>query len=124
MHDVQTSDEVTILKGRPRLTLDEIARLAEAPLREAGAERAIVFGSWARGDADGFSDLDLVVVAKCELPPLERGLRFGRLVDVIPLGVDLLVYTPEEFARGMRDRYGIFDAITREGVTIYPRSDR
>ena len=64
----------------------------------ARAKRAIVFGSVARGDADAWSDLDLVVIADTARPFLERHRDFGGLWDVWPR-LDLLVYTPEEFAR-------------------------
>ncbi len=116
-------DDVHILEAERRYTLEELARRAVAPLRAAGAERAVVFGSWARGTADGFSDLDLAVVLETDLPRPERARAFAALLDALPVGVDLLVYTPEEFAHGLRDRYGVFDAIAREGVTIYARSE-
>jgi predicted nucleotidyltransferase len=115
-------DEVTILRSPRRQTLDELARLAEGPLRAAGAERAVVFGSWARGTADGYSDLDLAVVLETDLPRLERGQLLAGLVEALPVGVDILIYTPGEFARGMETRLGVFDAIAREGITIYARS--
>jgi hypothetical protein len=51
------------------------------------------------------------VVLETDLPRLERPRLLLGLIDVLPLGVDLLVYTPEEFAKGLRDRYGVFDAI-------------
>jgi predicted nucleotidyltransferase len=114
-------DEVIILRAPARYTLEELARLAGEPLRAAGAERAVVFGSWARGTSDAWSDLDLVVVLRTELPLLERGALLSELVRALPVGVDLLVYTPEEFARGLAERYGVFDAIAREGVTIHAR---
>ena len=81
----------------------------------------MVFGSWARGVADGFSDLDLAVVIDTLLPPLERGHLLRGVVEALPVGVDLLVYTPAEFDRGVDEGYGVFDAIAREGVTIYAR---
>jgi predicted nucleotidyltransferase len=82
----------------------------------------VAFGSWARGTADGFSDLDLAVVLDTPLPRLERGHLLRGVVEALPVAVDLLVYTPAEFARGLEERYGVFDAIGREGVTIYARS--
>lgn len=89
--------------------------------RAAEVRRAVVFGSWARGEADGFSDLDLTVVAETTLPRVERGLILaGKLDKALPVVVDLLVYTPEEFARGEADGLGLFDALAREGVEIYP----
>lgn len=116
------SEDVTVLRAPARHSLEELARLARRPLEAAGAERAVAFGSWARGVADGYSDLDLAVVLETPLPPLERGRLLHDLVEALPVGVDLLVYTPEEFERGLRERRGVFDAIAREGVTIFARS--
>jgi predicted nucleotidyltransferase len=114
-------DEVTILRAPARATLAELTRLAAGPLARAGAERAVVFGSFARGDADGYSDLDLVVVLATDLPFVERGRLLGELVAALPLHVEILVYTPEEYARGMERGFGVFDALRREGVTIHER---
>lgn len=111
--------DVTILKKEAALDLGEIARRIERPLKEGGAERAVAFGSYARGEADGFSDLDLAVVLETDLPFLERAGLLHEVLTALPIGVDLLVYTPEEFRRGMERRRGIFDAIAREGVTIH-----
>jgi hypothetical protein len=44
------------------------------------------------------------------------------VVEALPVGVDLLVYTPAEFACGLDERFGVFDAIAREGVAVYARS--
>jgi predicted nucleotidyltransferase len=118
------ADPVTILRAPPRHTLAELTERARRPLEAAGAERAVVFGSWARGTADAWSDLDLAVVLETPLPPLERGGLLKELVDALPVGDDLLVYTPEEFARGLEERYGVSDAIAREGVTLYARPGR
>lgn len=105
-------------------SLEDLTRIAAGPLEAAGVERAVVFGSWARGAADGFSDLDLAVVLRTDLPRIERWRLLSGLLDALPVTVDLLVYTPEEFERGLRAGLGVFDAIAREGVTIYARSGR
>jgi predicted nucleotidyltransferase len=118
------SDEVIVLRAPARVTLAEFAERARAPLEEAGAERAVAFGSWARGEADAWSDLDLVVVLDTDLPFVERGNRLAKLVEALPVAVDLLVYTRAEFARGMAERRGVFDALAREGVTLYERPPR
>lgn len=66
---------------------------AHAPLR------VIVFGSYARGDADEGSDLDLLVIER-EVPNKgEEMLRLNRAIGWIGKGVDVLVYSEEDFAR-------------------------
>lgn len=77
--------------------IDEAVRravtAAHAPLR------VIVFGSYARGDADEGSDLDLIVVER-EIPSKgEEMLRLNRAIGWIGKGVDVLVYSEEDFAR-------------------------
>jgi predicted nucleotidyltransferase len=115
--------EVTILQSPATYTLAELAQIAAEPLWRCGAERAIAFGSYARGAADGYSDLDLVVVLRTPRPQAERWPLLRELLDALPVPVDLLVYTPEELALGMEQRIGIFDAITREGVLLYVRPE-
>lgn len=115
-------EEVIILRKPAEYTLDELAQKAAGPLAASGAERAVAFGSWAAGTADGYSDLDLVVVLETDLPRLERGRLLAELIEALPVAVDLLVYTPEEFTRGIAAKIGVFDAIAREGATIYARS--
>ena len=65
-------------------------------VRRYGAEKAIVFGSSARGDADQYSDIDLIVVKRTD-----RGFvdRLADVVDCIKpdFALDVFVYTPEEF---------------------------
>jgi predicted nucleotidyltransferase len=61
--------------------------------------RVIVFGSYARGDADEGSDLDLMVIER-EVPNKgEEMLRLNRAIGWIGKGVDVLVYSEEDFVR-------------------------
>jgi len=61
--------------------------------------RIFVFGSYARGDADEGSDLDLLVIER-EVPDKEgEYLKLHRAVGSIGVGVDVLVFSQEEFER-------------------------
>ena len=111
--------DVAVLKLPRPCGFGELRRKAVPLLRSAGVRRAIVFGSWARGEADGFSDLDLAVVMSTDLPRVERGrVLTERLEAALPTTVDLLVYTPEEFEAGAEAGVGVFHALNREGVDI------
>jgi len=62
-----------------------------------GAQRAYLFGSRARGEADPWSDIDVIVVAPTERTPVERFRDYLPAIVAAGVGVDLFVYTPEEF---------------------------
>ena len=96
--------------------LDELRRRLAPHLRRA--RKAIVFGSVARGTADEWSDLDLVVVAETPRPFLERYRDFQGIYDVWRR-LDLLVYTPAEFADMQREGRPFIDHVLREGVVIH-----
>lgn len=83
----------------------------------AGAQRAVLFGSYARGTADAASDLDLLIVCETERAFLERFRLFPEILEAFP-GAELLVYTPSEL-EAMRARGGFVAQVEREGLVLY-----
>ena len=71
-------------------------------LRSYGINEAYLFGSWGRGEADECSDIDLIVVAQSKRPFVERFRDYPELWMSAPTGIDLLIYTTEEFAMQRR----------------------
>jgi predicted nucleotidyltransferase len=114
--------DTLVVRAPARFTLDEVRDRIAPALRAAGAVRAVAFGSYARGTADGFSDLDLAVVLDTDRPRLERPSLLEELYRALPVGLDLLVFTPAEFERGLRRRFGVFERLADEGVTVYART--
>ena len=111
---------VTIVRRPAEWSLADLAQLAAGPLEAAGAERAVAFGSYARGVADAWSDLDLAVVLDTDLARIERGSLLADLHDAMPVPLDVLVFTPSEFARGVAAGLDLFAAMAAEGKTIFP----
>jgi len=68
-------------------------------LREHNARAAYVVGSLARGEADAWSDVDLMIVAPSTRPAVERFKDYLPAILASTRPVDLFVYTPEEFER-------------------------
>ena len=85
--------------------------------RLAGAKRALVFGSVARGEADEWSDLDIVVIAETDKAFFERFRDFGGLYEVWPR-LDLLVYTSAEFERMVAEGNPFLLRVLEEGMEV------
>ncbi len=93
----------------------ELERIVRA-LPGLGVRRALLFGSLARGDVRRQSDLDLILIVDPGEPFVERCSRFYQAL-IPSVGMDLLVYTPEEF-EAMRERPFLRRAL-REAKVIY-----
>lgn len=82
--------------------------------------RAGYFGSYARGDWGVGSDLDLIVIVRRSDQPFgERAQAWDTLN--LPVPVDLLVYTQDEW-QSLLERGARFpQVVEREAVWVYPR---
>ncbi len=77
------------------------------------------FGSYARGDWGVGSDLDLVVVVKDSDLPFERRSAQWDTTS-LPVPVDLLVYTQEEW-QSLLTREPLNGKLIREIIWLHPR---
>jgi len=95
--------------------------MTEILIREYQPEKLILFGSVAQGDIHEWSDLDLVVIKKTEQPLLERIEEVLRLIRP-KVGLDVLVYTPEEVEDLVDERrVFVLDEIIYKGAVAYER---
>ncbi len=85
-------------------------------LAERGATLVVAFGSFARDDVGIASDLDMIAVMESDLPFIERLDVLYRAISPA-VGLDLLVYTPEEFEH-MRERAFVRHALA-EGRVLH-----
>jgi predicted nucleotidyltransferase len=100
---------------RQRRLQAELERIVRA-LPGLGVRRAILFGSLARGDIGGQSDLDLIFIVETQERFPERCRRFYEALEP-RVGMDILVYTPTEF-EAMRDGPFLRHAL-REAKVVY-----
>ncbi len=98
----------------------KIQRLLAA-LKPYEPEQIYIFGSWARGEDDDLSDLDVVVIKETRLPFFERLLTVAKLFPEDLGAVDPLVYTPAEFAAMLQRGNALAETVVAEGCLIYGR---
>jgi predicted nucleotidyltransferase len=84
-----------------------------------GVKRISLVGSYARGRADLFTDLDILVVMDTDLSFIDR-LRMLYPLLALPVDLDLLCYTPDELKR-MEER-PFMKHLRREEVVLYETS--
>ena len=108
----------------PVMTTAEAAKIEMLleSLRRAGPICVYLFGSWARGEQDEASDLDVVVIMRTDLPFLERALPLCRDFPLELGAVDLLVYTPEEWQEMQRDGNVFVENVLEEGLLIHAQT--
>jgi predicted nucleotidyltransferase len=91
--------------------------------REFGAEKVVLFGSYARGTVTEDSDVDLLVVVRFEGRSVDKSVEI-RMKLRPAFAVDLLVRTPEN----VRERLAMGDGFMREilgqGKVLYEADRR
>ena len=97
--------------------------ILEAAQRAATAAsspaRIMLFGSYARSDADEGSDLDLLVIEHCVIDKAAEYLKLHRAIGALGVGVDVVVMSVQEFDRRSQVPGTIPYWATKEGRLIY-----
>lgn len=99
--------------------IDAARRAATAA---SSPSQIILFGSYARGDADEGSDLDLLVIEREVTDKAAEYLKLHRAVGSLGVGVDVLVFSREEFERRSQVPGTLPYWAKREGKLVYDAS--
>ena len=92
-------------------TLERILRALEAHYQP---EQVIVFGSLASGHITETSDLDLLIVKETDKRFFERTKEVVKICDY-DIGVDFLIYTPQELREAAKINPFVRDEILSKG---------
>ena len=98
----------------------ELARVVSA-LRAWGADRVVLYGSYARGDFHKDSDVDLLIVKNTEERFIDR-IASALAVTGARIPVEPIVYTPAELEQMRARRSGLLAETEREGKVLYERN--
>ena len=108
--------------GKPTHEGEELLQTIATRIAEAiRPQKIILFGSWARGERDPHSDIDLLVIQESDPPRPQRYAQVRRLFWGMGIPMDILVYTPEEFARYQSVPGSFTHTVAREGRVLYAR---
>ena len=100
---------------------DWLPEIVNRLVREFDPLKIILFGSHARGEANMYSDLDLLVVLRSVSPKRREVVEMRRALGDLPVSKDVIVTTPEEIDR-RGDLVGtVLRPALREGRVLYER---
>ena len=102
-----------------RALADALQAIVVALARSPQVERAILFGSYAEGRRDLFTDLDILIVMESPLDFVTRTAQMYRYLSSTTVDLDLIIYTPEELERN-RER-GFIRQVLKTGKIIYEK---
>jgi predicted nucleotidyltransferase len=114
------SPEDARAEARRALLERELNRWLPLLIKHEQPDKIILFGSYCAGRIGEWSDLDMVVVKETDASFLDRTRQVLALLRP-RVGVDVLVYTPEEFAQLSQDRAFLREEIVAKGKVIYER---
>ena len=85
-------------------------------------EKIILFGSYAVGNPNVNSDLDLFVIKESELPRPQRTMQVRRMLYGVMIPIDLVVYTPQEIEQSKDNTYSFVFEVLKTGKVLYERT--
>ena len=113
-------EDLSQARDRYREQLQQSVQTIVEKLRAlATVHRISLFGSYARGSADLFTDLDVLVIMQSDVSFIERQQQLYQLLGV-PVDMDLLCYTPEEFQK-IRDG-AFFRHALQDEIVLYEKN--
>ncbi|MDE0200334.1 MAG: nucleotidyltransferase domain-containing protein [Caldilineaceae bacterium] len=83
--------------------------------------RVLLFGSHARGTADCWSDVDLLVVMEEVSDKRRAAVEMRRELSDLPVSKDIVVTTPDEIARRGKVVGSLLRAALRDAKILYER---
>lgn len=116
-----TAEKLDEFRQSWKPTPEKVNLAVKTAIEVARPSRVFVFGSWARGDANSSSDLDLAVLVpeerKNELGELRR--QIIRQFASIPMSIDLILVSEGYFAQFHSSINSLYYMIANQGKLVY-----
>ncbi len=112
------TDQRQFSADRKKLLDQEMSRCIRLLTEYGSPQKVILFGTLAMGQVHEWSDIDLVVIEQTQLPFFQRIKKIRKLIKP-KVGMDIMVYTPDEFDQLCIDRPFFREEIVANGKIVY-----
>ena len=120
MQQIKSLGSAKIISLNKEIVLREIKEIAKKIKEEEKGNilDIIIFGSIAKNNYTGTSDVDIVIILKeSDLNFIERIVKYRKYFD-LDIGVDLFVYTFSEFEKMKRENNFFIKEIIDYGISV------
>jgi predicted nucleotidyltransferase len=97
----------------------QIPEITRRIIETSHPERIILFGSYARGNFNADSDLDLLVIISGVRHLRQESIRVRRALRGLLAPVDIIIATPEQIQRLGNTSGLIYQSALQEGKVLY-----
>jgi len=101
-----------------------LRRITDLIVRSCDPEQVLLFGSYAKGQENADSDLDLLVIGDFRESPYLRGHEVKQLLQRFPIRIDLHLITPAEAAFESNRPYSFVSSILPGSKILYQKKEK
>ena len=101
---------------------DKISEIINKIVLGYNPDKIILFGSYAAGNPNDDSDLDLFVIKESDLPRPQRTVQVRKMLYGSMIPIDLIVYTPQEINDSKENKFSFVYKVLSTGKTLYERA--
>ncbi|MFA4852670.1 MAG: nucleotidyltransferase domain-containing protein [Bacteroidales bacterium] len=87
----------------------------------ANPDKIYLFGSYATGQANENSDIDLLVIKDTSEPRYKRSIEIQKLFIGSKIPADILVYTNNEFEQEKTNQFSFINSVIQGAQLMYER---
>lgn len=84
-------------------------------------DKIILFGSYAAGNPNSDSDIDLLIIKDTDLPKHKRSFDIQKSLRGSMIPLDILVYTQKEFEQEQHNKYSFLSSAIKTSKILYER---
>ncbi|MBM3699467.1 MAG: nucleotidyltransferase domain-containing protein [Actinobacteria bacterium] len=109
-----------MINKREKALKENLERIILDLKEKYNPNKVILFGSYASGKIKNFSDLDLLIIKDTKSKFFDR-LREVTKICNYDIGVDFLIYTPEEYEDQLNNNLFFKEEVVSKGKVIYAK---
>lgn len=101
------------------ITQDQINDVVDIIVKEVNPDKVILFGSYANGEAQEDSDLDILIIKDLDRDRYKRTREIRKLLRGTMIPIDVVIYTNAEVEEWKDTKSAFITQIMQNGRVLY-----